>query len=738
MNDNYPQFEKNSYTVKVKENIDWKTQPVIATITARDADLGSNGLIGYSITGGNTRDTFKINEVNGELSVVKELDYENNYGKSYRLKVRAQDRGSPTKTNSTTVLVIVEDVNDHAPRFFTTNFQERIPENVSPGYTILRVQAYDKDSGKNKEISYSITNAPANMPIAIDSKTGWIKTSGALDREVSDQYSFTVQARDHGTPPQTANAKVRITIADVNDNAPSFMPKFYEKAISEEVPPGEPVVTVTATDADTDLFARVTYSISSGNTRQAFNIHSQMGLGLISVARSLNYKEQNRYVLTVTATDPGSLSASCTVIVNITDANTHRPTFIKTPYIARVNEDIPIGKSVFQVSATDEDVGENARISYTMDDSDVFRLDPTAGILYTKKTLDRETTPGYTISITATDHGHPVKSDTTDLEITVVDVNDNFPMFKKTVYSGRINENAVVGTSVITISATDKDQGSNGQIRYTFDGGISGDGDFSIDPTLGIIRTAKTLDRERVANYKLKAFAVDRGTSQKSTAVNINIQVGDVNDNAPEFDSLVINLYINENEPIGSTVGTIVAKDPDEGQNAHVEYSLVGGTDYSLFELKPSTDGSAIILTRTELDYERGKKDYEITLRATSAPLFKDARVIIRVKDINDNPPELQNFKIIFNNFKNHFPTGYIGRVPAHDPDESDKLSYRFLSGNEGNVLHLNTTSGMIRLDSRLNSDVPKNGTLKVSVSGKFNLKYFFMHTVSEVFNFNE
>ncbi|XP_064633793.1 cadherin EGF LAG seven-pass G-type receptor 2-like isoform X2 [Lineus longissimus] len=717
MNDNYPQFEKNSYTVRVREDIDWKSQPVIGTIMAHDADLGPNGLIRYSITGGNTRDTFKINEVNGQLSVVKQLNYEDTYGNSYNLKVRAQDSGSPSKANSTTVLVVVEDVNDNSPRFITMNFQERILENVDPGYEIVRVQAFDQDSGANSEISYSIINAPANMPIVIDSKTGRITTSGPLDREKTDRYSFSVQARDHGTPPRSDNATVKITITDVNDNAPVFKPNFYEKAISEEVAPGELVETVTATDADTDLHARVTYSISGGNTRQAFNIHGQSGLGLISVARNLDYKEQNRYVLTVTATDPGGLSTSCTVIVNITDANTYRPVFKNTPYVAKVNEDVKVGVSVFQVSATDDDVGENARISYTMDASDVFRLDPSTGILYTKKPLDRESTPGYTISVTATDHGHPIKSDTTDLEIQIIDVNDNFPEFKQTVYNGTINENAVVGTSVITVTATDKDQGSNGAIRYTFDGGNSGNGDFSIDATLGIIRTAKALDRELVANYELKAFAVDRGASKKSTAVKINIQVSDVNDNRPKFDSLVINLDINENEPIGSTVGKIVARDPDEGQNAHVEYSIVGGVDRRLFELGPSKDGAAVILSKTELDYERGKRDYEIKLRATSAPLFSDVLVVIHVKDINDNPPELQNFKIIFNNFINHFPTGYIGRVPAHDPDVSDKLSYRFLSGNEGNVLHLNTTTGMIRLDSRLNSDVPKNGTLKVSVS---------------------
>ena len=483
--------------------------------------------------------------------------------------------------------------------------------------------------------------------------------------------------------------------------------------------PGTPVVYVTALDADEDEHARVTYTLSSGNVRGAFNIISQMGQGLITVARILNYKEQTRYILTVTASDPGNLVDTATVFINVSDANTYRPVFQDTPYTVRVEEDTRVSTSIFQVVATDLDSGDNARITYSLDENDSFQIDPTSGELSVKQPLDREKTPSYTLSVTATDHGRPVKGDTADIEITVIDVNDNDPKFLEAVYSGRVDEDAFVGTSILTVSATDEDISLNGMVRYTFEGGYSGGGDFTVDPTLGIVRTAHELDRERMSHYELRAFAVDRGTPERSASINVMITVRDVNDNAPQFQTSNIDLFIRENSPIGSIVDSILAVDPDEGLNADVKYSIVGGLDADAFSLVTEKNQPAIITTLVEVDYESNKNIYNIIVRARSFHLFSDATITIHVQDINDNVPHLKDFVIIFNNYQDHFPTGNIGRIPAHDPDVNDELEYRFVSGNQAGLLHLDERTGYLRLDSRLNSDVPTNGTLQVSVTGQ-------------------
>ena len=716
-NDNRPQFTQGAYTVKVRENKNYGQDPVIATITAKDRDEGANGMVRYSITGGNNQNIFAIDAASGALTLLQPLDYERT--SNYRLIVRAQDNGQPRKSNTTNVIVQVEDVNDNMPIFTTGHLQESILENEPKGHTITRVQAFDADDGLNADLIYTLIEASDDLPFSIDKNTGILKTNAALDREKQSLYFFKIQAVDQGDPPKSATASVQITIRDVNDNAPIFKPKLYSEIVSEEAAPGTPVVSVTAVDRDENENSQVSYAISEGNDGHAFNIIRQMGQGLITVARTLNYKEQSRFVLSVTASDPGGLVDTALVYINVSDANTFRPVFAGTPYQVRVDEDTPVGASVYKVVAFDNDVGENARITYVMGDNEAFQINPVSGDIIIKHPLDREKLGAYTVSVTANDNGRPSKSDTADVEILVSDVNDNSPVFLKSSYSGRIREDAQVGTSILTISAKDDDDSRNGMVRYTFERGDNGGGDFKLDPTLGILRIAKELDRERKPSYHLKAFAVDRGIPERSTSVVVNIQIEDINDNAPWFEAHSMIFDVNENSPIKTEVAKITATDPDDGVNAEVEYTIVGGADADSFSLSTGPNEPATIKTLVELDYESGKTQYTIKIEARSFHLVSYAEVIINVIDVNDNVPELKDFVIIFNNFRNHFPTGEIGQVPASDPDVNDVLRYKFSSGNTANVLHLNEETGMIRLDSRLNSDVPTNGTLQVTVSGR-------------------
>lgn len=174
--------------------------------------------------------------------MVKPLDYETL--RNYRLVIRAQDGGSPARSNTTQLLINVKDINDNAPRFYTTLFQESVSESVSTGYSIVKVQAYDADEGPNADIKYTISPRDATgastdeIPLAVDSHTGWIYTTKELDREELSKYMFQVIATDQGAPPMSASASVIITVQDVNDNDPVFEPKIYEAVVAEDDPPG--------------------------------------------------------------------------------------------------------------------------------------------------------------------------------------------------------------------------------------------------------------------------------------------------------------------------------------------------------------------------------------------------------------------------------------------------------------------------------------------------------------------
>uniref|UniRef100_A0A672UKE0 Cadherin EGF LAG seven-pass G-type receptor 2 n=1 Tax=Strigops habroptila TaxID=2489341 RepID=A0A672UKE0_STRHB len=711
-NDNAPQFSEKRYVAQVPED----TAPTAAVlrVTATDRDKGSNALVHYSIVSGNTRGHFYIDAQTGALDVVSPLDYE--VSKEFTLRIRAQDGGRPPLSNiSGLVTVQVLDVNDNAPIFVSTPFQATVLENVPVGYSVIHVQAIDADSGDNSRLVYTLLETGTGFPFAINNSTGWIVVASELDREAVDFYSFGVEAQDQGTPPMASSASVTVTILDVNDNSPEFTQREYGARLNEDAAVGSSVLTVSAVDRDANSV--ITYQISSGNTRNRFSITSQSGGGLISLALPLDYKLERQYLLTIAASD-GTRHDTAHVVVNVTDANTHRPVFQSSHYTVNVNEDRPVGTTVVVISATDEDTGENARITYLMEDSiPQFCIAADTGAVTTQMELDYEDQVSYTLAITARDNGIPQKSDTTYLEILVSDVNDNAPQFLRDSYQGSIYEDVPTFTSVLQVSATDRDSGLNGRVFYTFQGGDDGDGDFIIESTSGIVRTLRRLDRENVPLYSLRAFAVDKGVPARRTPVEIQVTVLDVNDNPPVFERDEFDIFVEENSPIGLVVARITATDPDEGTNAQIMYQIVEGNIPEVFQLDIF---SGELTALADLDYE-SKAEYVMVVQATSAPLVSRATVHVRLRDANDNSPQLKNFEILFNNYitnrSGSFPGGVIGRVPAHDPDVSDSLTYAFEQGNELNLVLLDPRSGDLRLSPALDNNRPLEAVMRVSVS---------------------
>lgn len=713
-NDNVPQFSEKRYIVQVREDI--RPHSEILRVTATDSDKDNNALVHYNIISGNSRGQFSIDSVTGEIQVVAPLDFE--VEREYALRIRAQDAGRPPLSNNTGMVSIqVVDINDHAPIFVSTPFQISVLENAPFGHSVIHIQAVDADYGENSRLEYKLTGISSDTPFVVNSATGWITVSGPLDRETVEHYFFGVEAQDHGSPTLSASASVTITVMDVNDNRPEFTQKEYFIRLNEDAAVGTSVLSVTAIDRDVN--SAISYQITGGNTRNRFAISTQGGVGLITLSLPLDYKQERRYVLTVTASDR-TLHDNCHVHINITDANTHRPVFQSAHYSVSVNEDRPVGNTVVVISATDDDVGENARITYYLEDNiPQFRIDADTGAITLQAELDYEDQVTYTLAITAKDNGIPQKADTTYVEIMVNDVNDNAPQFVSAHYQGIISEDSPPFTSVLQISATDRDAHANGRVQYTFQSGEDGDGDFTIEPTSGIIRTVRRLDRETIPVYELTAYAVDRGVPPQRTPVHIQVTVQDVNDNAPVFPAEEFEVLVKENSIVGSVVAQITAIDPDEGPNAQIMYQIVEGNIPEIFQMDIfSGELTALI----DLDYET-KSEYVIVVQATSAPLVSRATVRIKLIDQNDNSPVLKNFQILFNNYvsnkSNTFPSGVIGKIPAYDPDVSDRLFYTFERGNELHLLIVNQTSGELRLSRKLDNNRPLVASMLVTVTGK-------------------
>ncbi|XP_016421698.1 cadherin EGF LAG seven-pass G-type receptor 2-like [Sinocyclocheilus rhinocerous] len=450
---------------------------------------------------------------------------------------------------------------------------------------------------------------------------------------------------------------------NVNNN-PQFQPPMYQVSVPENQPAGTFVVVLKAVDPDEGEAGRLEYFLEALFDSRSNNLFAvDPSSGVVSTVEILDRETKDTHVFRVTAVDHGTprRTAMATLTVTVRDTNDHDPVFEQQDYKESVRENLEIGYEVLTVSIPG---GENARITYFMDDSiPQFNIDSDSGAVTTQMELDYEDQVSYTLAITARDNGIPQKSDTTYLEILVNDVNDNSPVFLRDLYLGSVMEDIPTFTSVLQVSATDRDSGLNGRVFYTFQGGEDGDGDFIIESTSGIVRTLRRLDRENTPIYNLQAFAVDKGV------------------------------------------------------NAQIMYQIVEGNIPEVFQLDIF---SGELTALTDLDYET-RSEYIIVVQATSAPLVSRATVHIKLIDKNDNVPVLKNFQIIFNNYvtdkTNSFPSGVIGRIPAHDPDISDQLHYSFQAGNELNLVLLNQSTGEIRLSRALDSNRPLEASMKISVS---------------------
>ncbi|QQP58448.1 Starry night, partial [Caligus rogercresseyi] len=721
-NDNHPQFEKKIYYIDLKEDWDWRRNPIIGNISAVDADDRDNAEIKYTIIGGNNDNIFSMNSENGNIRVQKSLDRESE--DHYKLIIRAQDLGNPPKSNTTQVLIKLLDVNDNPPKFPSNDYYQSVAENVPKDYSVMQLTAFDPDLSINSRISYSLAkvssrNNKRELPFAIDKETGWITTTMALDRETDHAYRIFVLAEDNGLPRLSSTATVNINVLDRNDNDPHFPEPKYDVRVSESAKLGTEIITLSAIDNDAD--SQLRYEIAGGNTRNRFSISTQQGRGIITVAQPLDFKFEKYFYLNINAIDSGGRFGSAVVTVNVTDSNNHAPSFENTPYMADVFEDTPVGSTVLMLLATDQDFGENAQVSYTLEEySDAFDVVPDSGALIVKSPLDRERVGTYILSVLVEDHGIPDPlSDRTEIEISVLDINDNAPAFSSSEYRGSVYEDATIGTSILDVVAIDKDSGDNAKIQYRFPSQGSHDDNsaFSIDPYSGVLRTKKKLDRETKEVFELIVEAFDSGIPEMSSTSSVIVTVLDVNDNPPKFKNDTLYFTLSENMPIGSRVGVVRAVDPDLGDNSEIIYTLLHSPDKKYFSMQRNElDDSVLILSQKEFDYETDKTSYKLLLQAESNPLQSEISIIILITDQNDNLPDLKDFKIIFNH-PNEFFSGVIGRVPASDKDPTSQLSYKFTYGNNANIVHLNESNGDIRLSPSFYSNVPLRAKIGVLVS---------------------
>lgn len=543
-----------------------------------------------------------------------------------------------------------------------------------------------------------------------------------LNRERKDQYALTIKATityaKNKTFAAETKAVVHVAVLDTNDLSPLFLQSEYETTVTEDMPLYSSILSVTAEDADLGINGEIYYSFGVAN--EQFSIHPTTGV--ISLTKPLKYTDKSLHELTAIAKDRGVVMKgtgkpnSAKVKIHVKQVNLygpeiyvqHLPGIIEQSNadiyaIVRLHDrDSGIHGEIDKLEIVDGDPDGHFRIRPTIKDGTVKKNEYNVEVL---RLLDREMAPqGYNLTLRATDKGIPQRETFKSISVQLTDLNDNAPVFDREEYEVNIPETAPINSPVVRVKVTDADEGKNAEVRLEIVGGNEGK-QFRINSDTGMLYTAVLLDAEVRPYYTLTVNALDQGNvgTRKQTAAKIKINVVDTNDNDPLFDKIEDEVTVNENEPAGTVVTKVLAKDKDSGENSYISYSIANLNPVP-FEIDHF---GGIIKTTQVLDFESMRRNYTLKIRASDwgQPYRRQTEMQLRInlKDVNDNRPQFEKVDCV-----GHVPRNIqIGKeiltLSAIDFDLANYISYRIVSGNEDGCFTLDSNIGTISVTCDLN-----------------------------------
>ncbi|XP_043982266.1 protocadherin gamma-C5-like [Gambusia affinis] len=397
--------------------------------------------------------------------------------------------------------------------------------------------------------------------------------------------------------------------------------------------------------------------------------------------------------------------------VEITDINDNSPSFPMQEINLKIPESVVVGKRFPLESAKDSDVGSNSLKSYSLSKNDYFSLKfkqtkngQAVPELMLEKPLDREKNAVLQLLLSALDGGNPARSGTCQISITVLDNNDNFPVFSENEYKISLKENSTKDTFVIKLTATDADDGLNGEVTYLFGSRTPQSvlSTFEINDESGEMLLKGPLDYETSKSYLIDITAKDKGTPEMEGHCRVQVDVEDINDNAPEIVLTSKPSTVREDAPRGTVVALISTRDNDSGDNGKVVLHLSKSFP---FTLKPSFSNNYELLTNGPLDREKNSQ-FDIELKAFDSgfPRLSSSIIIaVSITDVNDNPPVFtQSFYNVYLK-ENGVPGSILYSVSASDLDsgENAKISYSILDSKVQDVsvssyVYINSDNGSI------------------------------------------
>lgn len=738
----YAQNYQVTFTIKEGKSPDSFVGDISSSF-ASNIPSEENGHIRYGFLKQNYIQTLlTLHETTGILSTAVVIDRESRTvchtdaicSFSFDIAVRSS-RPQSSFFEIVSVTLVIEDINDNAPSFPHNLVMLEISEAATFGTSFHIDSAVDGDAGVNSIQTYEIGKQDGNFTLNVVRKldgsyTVKLVLEAKLDREVKDKYNVVIIAKDGGNPVKIGAMSVNITVTDVNDNAPVFTDNNYNITVRENVTIGTTILTIKATDKDIGENGRVSYRLSENqlDVRVSDIFRILPNSGELKLKDKLVYESESSYKIIIEALDNGRQPhvVQTIVMVHIVDVGNNPPSIeinlldSGTSKIKNIAESANPGTFVAHINVVDSDTGANGVVQCDINDGKFELLSMKRGYkVVVKEKLDRETQHMHNINIICRDNGTPPLSTSSAFIVSLLDENDCQPQFIKPIFTGSIPENSRDFRTFVQIVAFDEDIENNGEVRYYIDRG-STPYRFWINEIDGSLRADQVFDREQVSVIEFKVIAKDLGVPSLSKKVSVKLTIEDVNDNAPQIDKQT-NFSILENKIADSVVGSLSAKDLDEGKNGQFMFKIKPEFEHTV-PFVVFTDG--IIKTNRQLDREfKSKYEFTVIVFDLGKPrLTSSANITVHVKDVNDNPPILKfpraknNTVVVLSDVN---PGHKVTQIIAEDLDDGENqiTSYDITSGNDEDLFAINSKLGGIYVTKMV--PVTQNRTFHLNIAVK-------------------
>ncbi|NXU94573.1 PCDBE protein, partial [Xiphorhynchus elegans] len=513
VNDNSPVFPEKEMVLEILETTSPGSRFPLES--AQDMDVGSNGLQNYSLgfnphfslTTGTGKDGVKY----VELVLQRQLDREEQG--ELNLLLTAFDGGSPPRSGTAQIRVVVLDANDNIPVFERELYEVRLAENSPPEQLVVRVAAADPDEGSNGKVRYTFTQTSerSRQLFQLNSATGEIRVAGNLDFEEAKTHKMVVKATDGGG--LSAHCKVQVEVLDVNDNAPEIALTSLTASIPEDAPPRTVVALFSVRDRD-----------SGDNSRTECSIDGDLPFSLtptfdnyyeLRTNAALDRESKAQYNITITAMDSGRtrLSSRESISVQISDVNDNPPEFTQEIYTMSVTENNSPMLRIGRMNATDADAGKNARVKYALvrhegkEQPDVS-VNAETGDVYILRSLDYEKVRAFELAVRASDGGSPPLSTQALLLVVVRDENDNTPV--------------VLHPPPDSSAAGELNAWLSYELAKATEPGL-----FNVGLQSGEVRTARAVTERDAPRQRLVLLVRDRGQPPRSATATLAVALVD-------------------------------------------------------------------------------------------------------------------------------------------------------------------------------------------------------------------